>query len=41
MRVSSHMFGGDPCPGTSKYVEVHYACVREGQVRYIFLKKEK
>ncbi len=21
------MFGGDPCPGTRKYVEVHYECV--------------
>jgi hypothetical protein len=27
MPVNSHVFGGDPCPGTSKYVEVHYACV--------------
>ncbi len=26
MRVNSHIFGGDPCPGTRKYVEVHYAC---------------
>merc|ERR1719264_2353799 len=24
--VSSALFG-DPCPGTSKYVEVHYTCV--------------
>jgi len=26
MHVNSHLFGGDPCPGTRKYVEVHYAC---------------
>ena len=25
MPVSSALFG-DPCPGTSKYVEVHYTC---------------
>lgn len=24
--VNSNIFGGDPCPGTRKYVEVHYAC---------------
>ncbi len=27
MPVNSHVFGGDPCPGTRKYVEVHYTCV--------------
>ena len=26
MEVNSRIFGGDPCPGTKKYVEVHYAC---------------
>jgi hypothetical protein len=25
MEVNSHIFG-DPCPGTHKYVEVHFAC---------------
>ena len=25
MNVNSNVFG-DPCPGTHKYVEVHYAC---------------
>ena len=25
MSVNSNVFG-DPCPGTHKYVEVHYAC---------------
>ena len=25
--VSSSLFG-DPCPGTGKYIEVHYQCVR-------------
>ena len=27
MPVNSAIFGGDPCPGTHKYVEVHYACM--------------
>ena len=26
MEVNSRIFGGDPCPATKKYVEVHYAC---------------
>jgi hypothetical protein len=26
--VSSQIFG-DPCPGTHKYVEIHYACVSQ------------
>ena len=25
--VNSHIFGGDPCAGTRKYLEVHYECV--------------
>jgi len=24
--VTSELFGGDPCPGTGKYIEVHYQC---------------
>ena len=27
MPVNSHIFGEDPCPGTRKYVEVHFACI--------------
>ncbi len=30
MAVNSHVFG-DPCPGTKKYVEVHYACLRDSK----------
>lgn len=26
MSVNSRIFGQDPCPGTQKYVEVHYKC---------------
>jgi len=25
-QVTSQLFGGDPCPGTGKYIEVHYQC---------------
>ncbi len=30
MELSSHLFGGDPSPGTLKNLEVHYACAAEG-----------
>lgn len=31
MSVNSRVFG-DPCPGTQKYVEVHYACAPKDRV---------
>ena len=31
--VDSSIFG-DPCPGTFKYIEVHYAC-RRGMSKYL------
>ncbi len=30
MPVNSRVFG-DPCPGTNKYVEVHYACAAKNK----------
>ena len=31
--VNSTVFGGDPCPGTRKYVEVHYLCSNSEDIR--------
>lgn len=29
---------GDPCPGTSKYLEVHYTCLKSGKSEAIELR---